>query len=440
MSSHIPLRAPSTQGFKQLFDRALEEYTNKTGTNLALDPLAETFRGCSSADAAIEVYQGQLYKFKYFRSSGKRGNLISALKPVVEATLALSACVVLGDGLSSLFPPAQAVLGGIGVLLKAGKKVSGSYDTLVGLFGSISNFLERLKIYTDGTHRLASRISAILVKITVQMLSIFALATQQIRQGRLKKYGKILLGQDAEIDDAVKILDKLTAEEQRVVAALTLLNIQDIAADIGRQQLVEWLSPPDPSMNHIDTRSRHHEGTSTWLVNSSAFLEWKENGSLLWISGKPGAGKTFLCSTVIEDLINTPAIPDIWQITTAYFYCSFRDSEKQNIRGLLRSILIQLSTQSNSSYLILSRLFSKKRFNNLKPSNSDLIECLKEMLSCSDGKTYIIVDALDECPNSGTTSERRSILKLLGHLAGLRLPTLRLCVTSRPEDDIGSTL
>ncbi|KAI0259996.1 hypothetical protein BC834DRAFT_961477 [Gloeopeniophorella convolvens] len=443
MSSRIPEHAPNTQGFKQLFVRALEEYTNKTGTNLALDPLAATLRGCSSTDAVIGVYEDQLHEFKYFRRpAGKKGKVIAALKPVVEVTLALSAGAgsVLGDALGSAFPPAKAVLGGIGVLLQAAKKVSASYDALVSLFESISNFLERLKIYTSRTHGLASRISAILVKTTVRMLFIFAFATQQIRQGRLRKFGKTLLGQDTEVDEAVKALDKLTAEEQRVVAALTLLNIQDIAADISRQRLLEWLSPPDPSMNHNETRSRHYDGTSTWLVNSSAFLEWKANGSLLWISGKPGAGKTFLCSTVVEDLINPPPVPDIWQITTAYFYCSFRDSEKQNVRGLLRSVLIQLSTQSNFLYLILCRLFSKNNSSNLKPSDSDLVECLKEMLTCSDGITYIVVDALDECPNSGTTSERRAILKLLEQLTGLRLPTLRLCVTSRPEDDIRSTL
>ncbi|KAI0258430.1 hypothetical protein BC834DRAFT_963313, partial [Gloeopeniophorella convolvens] len=290
--------------------------------------------------------------------------------------------------------------------------------------------------------------SAILIKITVHMLSVFALATQQIRQGRLKKYGKILLGQDAEIDEAVKTLDKLTAEEHKAVAALTLWTVHGLAVDMSEQRREEmyreirkWLSPPDPSTNHNDTQDRHHEGTSTWLVNSKDFLEWKAQGSLLWISGKPGAGKTFLCSTVVEDLCNSPTDPDVWTIATAYFYCTFRDSEKQNIQGLLCSILHQLSARSDTYYLILSHLFSKKYSNgSRRPSNKDLVECLKEMLKSSDGTTYIVVDALDECPNSGTTSERRAILKLLEQLAVLKLPNLHLCVTSRPEDDIGSTL
>ncbi|KAI0265416.1 hypothetical protein BC834DRAFT_1033181, partial [Gloeopeniophorella convolvens] len=445
MSAQIPGHPPGPQGFKQILDRALEEYTTITGTNLALDPLASKLRDANSISRVIEVYEDQLHRFKRFRGSGKKGKVITALKPVVEVTLALSgAGGILGDALGSAFPPAKAILGAIGILLQAAKKVSASYDALVGLFESISNFLEHLKIYTDRPHNsLAPRMSAILVKITVQMLSIFALATQQIRQGRLKKFAKTFLGLDPKIDDAVKALDKLTAEEQRVVAALTLWTVQGLAADMSKQRLREWLLPPDSSMNHNDTRRRHYEGTSTWLVKSSAFLEWKEQGSLLWISGKPGAGKTFLCSTVVEDLRNLPANPGVWKIYTAYFYCTFRDTEKQNIQGLLRSILHQLSAQSDTYFAILFHLFSEKYSGDpkVKPIDTDLVRYLKEMLKYSDGiPTYIIVDGLDECPNSGTTSERQAILKLLEDLVGLKLPALRLCVTSRPEDDIGSIL
>jgi hypothetical protein len=55
--------------------------------------------------------------------------------------------------------------------------------------------------------------------------------------------------------------------------------------------------------------------------------------------------------------------------------------------------------------------------------------------------TYIIVDALDECPNtSGVESPRKNVLKFIQELVQLRLPTVRLCITSRHEADIISTL
>ena len=54
---------------------------------------------------------------------------------------------------------------------------------------------------------------------------------------------------------------------------------------------------------------------------------------------------------------------------------------------------------------------------------------------------YLILDALDECPNtSGVPSAREEVLDLLKELVDLRLPNLHICATSRPEVDIHDTL
>ena len=50
---------------------------------------------------------------------------------------------------------------------------------------------------------------------------------------------------------------------------------------------------------------------------------------------------------------------------------------------------------------------------------------------------YIIIDALDECPNTiKLPPPREKVLELIEKLVNLDLPNLRLCVTSRPEVDI----
>ena len=77
-----------------------------------------------------------------------------------------------------------------------------------------------------------------------------------------------------------------------------------------------------------------------------------------------------------------------------------------------------------------------------QPSESDLIDCLKEMLAVhGQGKIYIILDALDECPNnSGMPTSREKVLNVLKDLVSLRLPQVHICVTSRPEVDIQTAL
>jgi hypothetical protein len=71
-----------------------------------------------------------------------------------------------------------------------------------------------------------------------------------------------------------------------------------------------------------------------------------------------------------------------------------------------------------------------------------MMECLKTMLSTTgQNPTYIIIDALDECPHtSGITSPRTLALNVLKKLVELRLPNLYVCVTSRAEVDIRRVL
>ena len=68
--------------------------------------------------------------------------------------------------------------------------------------------------------------------------------------------------------------------------------------------------------------------------------------------------------------------------------------------------------------------------------------CLKEMLTVvAEGPIYIVMDALDECPDhSGLPTAREEVLDVLKSLVDLHLPNLRVCVTSRPEGDVKSIL
>ena len=126
----------------------------------------------------------------------------------------------------------------------------------------------------------------------------------------------------------------------------------------------------------------------------------------------------------------------------AFFYFDFRDDEKRNRRGLLASLLVQFCAWSDDCCDILSRLYSVHGDGLRQPSDGALLECLKNMLTTGKlGETYIIVDALDECPTiSGTPSAREKVLGLVADLVNLNLPNLHLCVTSRLEVDIWTVL
>jgi hypothetical protein len=126
----------------------------------------------------------------------------------------------------------------------------------------------------------------------------------------------------------------------------------------------------------------------------------------------------------------------------AYFFFDFRDKEKQSARAFLTSILVQLSNQFDSFCDILLDLYYGHHHGSQQPSDSALTECLEDILQVPQQvPTYIIVDALDECPDTlGIQSSREKVLDVVEELVGLQLPNLRLYITSRPDVDIRTVL
>jgi len=311
------------------------------------------------------------------------------------------------------------------------------------------------------------------VKIMVEVLSILGIVTKEIGQGKLKKFSK-KLAEMKDVEDALQRLDNLTRDEALMVAAegLTITRetgdkVEDVDDKIGsviegvkespvaiqqvvnqvsdlnrnelRKDLRKWIAPPDPSVNFHSASGAHHEGTAAWCTTGSNVVNWKTSGSLLWIHGKPGSGKTILSSVIIRDI---ETMSNAGSAFLAYFYFDLKDKEKQDSRALLSSILVQLSDRSDVFFNTLFSLYSAHKEGSEQPANDSISRCLKDMLTTT-GQTpiYLVIDALDECPNdSGIPSPRERVLDLLKEFVELRLPNLRLCITSRPEFDIRTTL
>jgi hypothetical protein len=127
-----------------------------------------------------------------------------------------------------------------------------------------------------------------------------------------------------------------------------------------------------------------------------------------------------------------------------YFYFDFKDERKQALSGLLSSLIIQLAAYSRPCFDILidararaqeSRdIIPNKSLGNSHVHATDdiLFDCLESMLLVSSD-IFIILDALDECPE---VTREIDTFPFLRKLVGLGVSGLRLLVTSRPERDI----
>ncbi|KAF8491830.1 hypothetical protein F5888DRAFT_952652 [Russula emetica] len=456
------MASSSSADFQSIFNASLQAYDNKTKNKLLDHPLATQLQSCDSPNAVLTVLQDLVRQFDQRRTSDERLN--SWLDPTVNVLSTLSD--TLGEGVSLAFPPGKVIFAGIGVLLLAAKDVNASQDMLVDLFERIGRFFKRVESYTERTS--SGGMTDMMMEVTVEVLSVLAIVTVEIKQSRRKKYFKKLLGRN-DVEDALKRLDKLTQEEAKMATAEVLNNVKVLVDDdkearaimqqekrssfftlatpffrglvvvTGKEDLHSWLSPLDPSTNHEIACNAHHDGTATWFFHGGIYEEWKSTPSLLWMHGKPGSGKSVLCSGIIEGI---KALQKTGSTCLAFFYCDFRDEAKQNHRNLIISILWQLAAQSDLRLDLLSRLYSKHDNGRQRPSEGTLSQCLKEMLSLpTQGSIYLIIDAVDECPNnSGMPTPREKVLGLVQNLVGLHLPNVHICVTSRPEIDIQTAL
>ncbi|KAH9971640.1 hypothetical protein BJV74DRAFT_990409 [Russula compacta] len=230
----------------QLIIHALSQYAQTTGIDLSQNPFAEKLQLSNSPTAILELLEEREKGFKEYRDGNRK--IIACLRPAVQILHAFSD--TLDEALSLVpFPPAKAVFVGIDVLLailrngcvcQAASGVSSSYDALLDLFDCLGNFLKRLEIYTKIPPTI--EMTDIVVKIMAELLSVLALATKQIKQGRFKKFAKKLLG-ESEVEAVLDRLDRLTQDEARMTVAQTLGVVHGLMARLRWTTCSKFWSP-----------------------------------------------------------------------------------------------------------------------------------------------------------------------------------------------------
>ncbi|VDB88233.1 unnamed protein product [Peniophora sp. CBMAI 1063] len=449
----------SENGIHELWQNALEAYRKETKCELLGVDFADSVLECATAEDVMDVLQESMEDLKAFRSDDSKWDKVrNVLERVVGVVLALN--VAAGDVASVAnqgAPGGSAIFVGIGVLLTATKGVSERYDSLLELFSQLSDYLLRLSSRLQSKPELGPAARKNALDVLVHLLHVLALATRLLKKNRFMHYVQVVSG-NKDMKDALAKLDTLTATETRVVVNDTFVTAQQILSEVqslrtdglGHSETLErietslsaltdaqllqldieiqkWLSPPDPSENHRRVVASRYEGSGTWMLNSSTFTEWRDgDGSFFWLHGKPGSGKTVLCSSVIDML------RDASSAMVAYYYFDFRDEAKQDAHGLLYSLVHQLSGAS-SDCLRLHREFYTLLGKHGRPSLAPLVDHLRALARCLPGPIYIVVDAIDECP---LEARRTEVLPYLRKLTSLHLPHVHVLLTSRPEVDI----
>ena len=197
-----------------------------------------------------------------------------------------------------------------------------------------------------------------------------------------------------------------------------------------RQDILDWLSPIDFATQQSDFISRRQPSTGEWLLKSDQLKNWMAlNNQTLFCPGIPGAGKTMIAAAVIDELHSL--FEDDTSVSVLYIYCNFRRQLEQRPIDLLANMLKQLTQKSSSVPQSIDHLYKHHQKGRTRPSTNEICQALQSVVR-AHSKTFIIVDALDECEAADGALQR-----FISELFDLQAKTqANLLVTSRFIPDI----
>lgn len=302
------------------------------------------------------------------------------------------------------------------------------------------------------------------------LLEVFALSTKSIRRGRLLKFARnIALGSEDAIQAAMGKLDELTRVEAHLVGAETLIEskrtgrvVDDISVTVNaasasvtetgitvnsmsvrvdqvqemlgnlmvtvdeerqgtrgeREQSQQMLiykmlnpSKADYAQDWYDKINKARvPGTGDWIRREDVFTRWLSKESpAIFISGNPGAGKSYLSANIITFLKERcPTAQETSHTSVGYFFFKDDNPNTRSFHKALCDLSFQISKSDPVYHRYLATIESHERINTLESAWRLLFVdfFLKKRNAAST--VYILFDALDEA----FEEERRDFLSL----------------------------
>lgn len=224
----------------------------------------------------------------------------------------------------------------------------------------------------------------------------------------------------------VPVLSKTATDLNEISQATRLAELRE--QERRTTDILDWLAPVSSLHKHRDLQVRRAEGTGKWLLEHHSFRQWEDETTaehdLLCVGG-PGAGKSILCSQIIDHLRTRFKDEDV---AVAYYYYDYSEQQSQHPLAFARSLCRQLSSHGQSVPTAVAEFYQKTR-NAVKDQTwfHDLLAVMRRVIATFD-HCYIVVDALDEADNSSRTGLFEVITAMRQSCS-----TLKVAATMRPH-------
>ncbi|KAM5349322.1 hypothetical protein ACJ41O_005827 [Fusarium nematophilum] len=364
-------KADATSDVGLIWKSAVDRYEAITGVQI--QQLAQA----NSVAQILEDIDDKEARFKIHRHDGTK---LDKFRTLVSQSLSpiQSVSDIVAQATKTMYPPSEAIFAAVRYLIS----------------------VSCLRIMTKSPAFLKTCV--VLAEVFTSILVLCAICTKYIRTKRIvKAFRALISGEDAELKDAVK-----TAFE--------------------RHSIITWISTLDFREKQKSVFSKRHQGTGQWLLDSVAFQHWfcSDDNSTLWCHGNPGSGKTVMMSTAVSYIEeNTEGS----NVAIAYAYCDYQDRNTLSETSIWSSIIRQLVESCQQIPTEVTAFRDKYLEKRSLPTDEERILLVKA-LSRLFQKTYILIDALDEC----SEDNREAFISLAEQVKS----SVHLLITSRSNLDL----
>ncbi|ORY00158.1 hypothetical protein BCR34DRAFT_606363 [Clohesyomyces aquaticus] len=290
------------------------------------------------------------------------------------------------------------------LILQISSDFQNAFEKLIEAYGKIADALPRFD-RLDAALKHDHNFQAVLALVYTDILDFHRRAYKFVRMKSWKlffcsmwghfesRFGSILSSfayHSELVDKEATAIDVSEASERRKQDAEKWEKQEQEWRAAKLRAVVAWLRVDgDSPEDTLDKLSREClPGSCDWLYGHPKVELWlKDTGTtaLLWLHGKPGAGKSVLCSSLIQNLENR-------NVKVLYYFCSYIGTTAASSSLIIRSFIIQV-IQSNPDLAV----FVHDEFMPTRPraTRRALMELLPKLLQ-SVGSARLVIDGLDE--------------------------------------------
>ncbi|KAJ2972729.1 hypothetical protein NUW58_g9126 [Xylaria curta] len=205
-----------------------------------------------------------------------------------------------------------------------------------------------------------------------------------------------------------------------------------------RRLLMDSLSFEKIDARHSNIKSAYGK-TCAWLLDHPNYRLWRtpaefaEHHGLLWIHGKPGAGKSTIMKFIYTRALENSCAPEAGNTIISFFFNARGDDLEKSTQGMYRSLLLQVLQKLPDLQVVLDPLSHYGQDHNDDGSwEVDVLQSLFSAAIAKLGRRQItcFVDALDECSES-QVRDMVEYFEQLGEPAMETAGKLYICFSSR---------